>query len=48
MCKRIKGKTAVQKMADLPEDRFDSGKPPFSHVGVDCFGPFYVKADPSM
>lgn len=30
-------------MADLPEDRVHSEKPPFSYVGVDCFGPFMVK-----
>ena len=30
-------------MADLPEDRVTPGKPPFTNVGVDCFGPFTVK-----
>ena len=33
----------VQKMADLPADRVTHGKPPFSLVGVDCFGPFIVR-----
>jgi hypothetical protein len=28
-------------MSDLPQERFDSG-PPFTHVGVDCFGPFFI------
>jgi hypothetical protein len=32
-----------QKMADLPKDRVTPGKPPFTNVGVDCFGPFTVK-----
>ncbi|XP_038068389.1 uncharacterized protein LOC119737840 [Patiria miniata] len=30
-------------MADLPAYRVTPGKPPFTHVGVDCFGPFHVK-----
>lgn len=29
-------------MTDLPADRVTPGKPPFSYVGVDCFGPFVV------
>lgn len=30
-------------MADLPSERVTPDKPPFSFVGVDCFGPFVVK-----
>ena len=30
-------------MADLPADRATPDNPPFSYVGVDCFGPFVVK-----
>lgn len=30
-------------MADLPYDRTVLGMPPFTNVGVDCFGPFKVK-----
>ena len=30
-------------MASLPEDRITPSKPPFSYVGVDCFGPFLVR-----
>ena len=30
-------------MADLPADRVTAGKPPFTNVGVDCLGPFFVK-----
>ena len=33
-----------QKMSDLPPDRCTPGKPAFAYVGVDLFGPFYVKS----
>ena len=29
-------------MADLPEDRLTPDQPPFTTVGIDCFGPFHV------
>ena len=32
-----------QKMADLSKERVTRGQPPFSHVGIDFFGPFMVK-----
>ena len=35
-------------MADLPKDRITPDKPPFSFVGVDCFGPFIVRRGRSM
>ena len=37
------GRPAVQQMADLPPERLEPNKPPFTYVGLDCFGPFYVK-----
>jgi hypothetical protein len=40
-CRRMRHGPCNQKMADLPEERLEEG-PPFSHVGVDCFGPFFV------
>ena len=40
-CKRGQCPVGVQKMADLPADRVTPGKPTFSFVGVDCFGPFF-------
>lgn len=43
VCKRISATPSTQKMADLPSDRLQSEKPPFTYVGVDCFGPFLVK-----
>jgi len=43
VCKRLFGKPQVQKMADLPEERLESGNIPFTKAGVDCFGPFLCK-----
>ena len=43
LCERLKGKPGVQQMADLPVERVTPDNPPFSYVGVDCFGPFVVK-----
>ena len=31
-------------MADLSKERVTRGQPPFSHVGIDFFGPFMVKS----
>ena len=41
-CRRIQAPIQEQNMAHLPEDRVTSSKPPFSFVGVDCFGPYHV------
>ena len=30
-------------MANLPPERCDPGKAPFSYTGIDCFGAFYVR-----
>ncbi|XP_028328030.1 uncharacterized protein LOC114478897 isoform X1 [Gouania willdenowi] len=40
-CRRLRGKQQEQIMADLPEDRL-STDPPFTHVGLDVFGPWPV------
>ena len=42
-CKRRQAPAGEQKMADLPGHRVTPDKPPFTFVGVDCFGPFVVK-----
>lgn len=41
ICKKLRGKREVQKMSDLPADRLATD-PPFTHVGLDVFGPWSV------
>lgn len=41
-CRKYRRSTEEQKMGDLPEDRMET-TPPFTYIGVDCFGPIYVK-----
>ncbi|XP_054758449.2 uncharacterized protein LOC129264572 [Lytechinus pictus] len=43
VCKRQSSQPMQQKMSDLPSERITPDKPPFTFVGVDCFGPFTVK-----
>ena len=42
ICRKLRGPTGGQMMADLPAARTEPSSP-FSHVGVDYFGPFLVK-----
>lgn len=42
-CRRLRRSLEVQKMADLPVDRTNP-TPPFTYIGLDCFGPFEVKS----
>ena len=41
-CRRRQAAVGQQKMANLPDNRVTPSKPPFSYVGVDCFGPLNV------
>ena len=41
LCKKLRGLPCKQLMADLPADRLEE-TPPFTNVGLDVFGPFYV------
>ena len=43
LCRRLRGPLGVQRMSALTPDQVTPNRPPFTHVGVDCFGPFYVK-----
>ena len=40
-CNKLRGRTAEQKMADLPLDRL-SEEPQFTNVGIDVFGPWSI------
>ena len=42
-CKRRRARPQAPKMADLPDVRLKAHLPPFSHVGVDYFGPLTVR-----
>ncbi|XP_031755219.1 uncharacterized protein LOC116409808 [Xenopus tropicalis] len=41
MCKKLRNTCETQKMADLPPDRLRTD-PPFTHIGLDVFGPWTV------
>ncbi|MCP3679961.1 MAG: transposase family protein, partial [Gammaproteobacteria bacterium] len=43
VCKKLFGKPLVQQMSSLPKERLEAFKAPFTNVGIDCFGPFFVK-----
>ena len=42
-CKKVQASIGQQKMANLPEDRVSPSESPFTYVGVDCFGPLFVR-----
>ena len=43
VCHKLYAPPVQQKMADLPPERCEAYRPPFSFTGLDIFGPFYVK-----
>ena len=43
LCKKLGAVRGEQLMGDLPKERLMSEEPPFTHVGVDYFGPLYVR-----
>ena len=47
-CRRRQGAVGEQKMADLPRPRVTPDQPPFICVGIDYFGPFFVRQKRSM
>jgi len=46
-CRKMYGKPCQQLMANLPSDRVAMLQPAFASVGIDVFGPFYVKVNRS-
>ncbi|XP_077986124.1 uncharacterized protein LOC144440612 [Glandiceps talaboti] len=42
VCRRQRAKLGERKMADLPADRLQANRQPFTSVGVDYFGPIEV------
>ena len=42
-CRRRQAHVGEQKMTDPPLARITPDKPPFTYVGVDCFGPFLIR-----
>ena len=42
-CRKYSAKSCSQKMSDLPKDRVVPDEAPFSHSGMDYFGPFSIK-----
>ncbi|XP_077870214.1 uncharacterized protein LOC144363269, partial [Saccoglossus kowalevskii] len=47
-CRRYRAETGQQKMADLPVERITPDNPPFTHTGVDYFGPLEIKRSRSI
>ena len=41
-CKKLRAKPNNQQMGELPEERLERTAP-FTHIGMDVFGPFHVK-----
>ena len=47
-CQKRHAKAMTPEMAPMPECRVTPGQPPFSQIGVDYFGPLYVKVKRSV
>ena len=46
-CRKLRRPLEQQKMANLPQERVNSSEP-FSHTGMDVFGPFMIKRARSL
>ena len=47
-CKKVQASIGQQEMANLPEGRVSPSEPPFMCIGVDCFGPLFVRQGRSI
>lgn len=47
-CRKLYAPVAIQKMSDLPPERCTPSGRSFSSIGVDLFGPFFVKQGRSV
>ena len=47
-CQKQNAAEGQQLILDLPGNRLIPDKPPFSNVGIDSFGPLYVKQGRSI
>lgn len=43
-CRRLNALPLQQQIAELPQERIIPDEPPFTQVGVDCFGPYKVQS----
>ena len=43
ICRKLNSKPLTQQMAPLPSSRTAAYEPPFTHTGMDLFGPLHVK-----
>ena len=44
-CRKLRASPIIPKMSDLPANRLQIHKAPFHHTGMDCFGPYSVRAE---
>ena len=48
ICKRLRAQPSQQRLADLPSERITEQQTPFTHIGIDYFGPYYIKSGRSQ
>ena len=48
ICKRLRAQPSQQGMADLPSERVTEQQTPFTHIGIEYFGPLYINSGRSQ